>query len=135
VIFTVEQSSPVPISEQIYAQVIYGIASGALPPGELIPSVRDLALELRVHPNTVAKAYRDLVREGRMVVPRPGRGLEVMPNAPAAARKLRQQIVSQRLRHVLREMMSTGLPRDEIRQLVEDELSRVDGQRRVREKP
>src|SRR4051794_34705472 len=56
--------STVPIYEQIVAQVIFAIASGSKAVGELIPSVRDLALQLTVHPNTVARAYQELERRG-----------------------------------------------------------------------
>src|SRR5438046_1547696 len=60
----VHPQSPVSIYEQIVAQVIFGVAADALVPGTLIPSVRDLAQRLLVHPNTVAKAYQELERPG-----------------------------------------------------------------------
>ena len=53
----VHPQSTVPIYEQIVSQVIFGVAAGGLVPGSLIPSVRDLAQRLLVHPNTVAKAF------------------------------------------------------------------------------
>ena len=58
------QHSTVPIYEQIVSQVIFGVAAGGLVPGSLIPSVRDLAQRLLVHPNTVARAFQELEKRG-----------------------------------------------------------------------
>ena len=59
-----------PLSEQLRSALASRIASGRLAPGERMPTVRDLAAELDVAPNTVAKAYRDLASTGLIV----GRG-------------------------------------------------------------
>ena len=71
----VHPQSTVPIYEQIVSQVIFGVAAGGLVPGSLIPSVRDLAQRLLVHPNTVAKAFQELERRG-VVSARRGIGME-----------------------------------------------------------
>src|SRR5438270_13639518 len=130
--FTIHPESPVPIYEQIVAQVTFSIASGALEPGMLIPSVRDLAGKLLVHPNTVARAFQELERRG-VVTARRGRGMEVTAEAPAVCRTLRREIVRGRVREALREATSSALAPEAIRQLVEEELARCDGQRRARE--
>ena len=122
--------SPIPIHEQIVNQVIFGIASGSLEVGKLIPSVRDLALKLTVHPNTVAKAFQELERKG-VVTARRGRGMEVTPEAPALCRSYRQETVRRRIADVLREAASSALEAEEIRRLVEEELERVSGPRRA----
>jgi GntR family transcriptional regulator len=62
--FALNSKSGVPIYRQIQDQVRYGIASGLLTPGEQLPTVRSLAVELAVNPNTVIKAYSELEREG-----------------------------------------------------------------------
>ncbi|HMF18595.1 MAG TPA: GntR family transcriptional regulator, partial [Gemmataceae bacterium] len=59
-IFAIQADGAVPIYEQIVAQVIYGVAAGTLEVGTFIPSVRELAEQLVVHPNTVARAYVEL---------------------------------------------------------------------------
>ena len=128
-LFDVQPESPVPIYEQIVAQVIFGIASGDLEVGALIPSVRDLAVRIRVHPNTVAKAYQDLERQG-VVATKRGRGMEVTAEAPAVCRARRQEIVRGRLREALREAASSALAPEDIRRLVDEELTRVNGKRR-----
>jgi GntR family transcriptional regulator len=127
-LFSVEPKSDVPIYEQIISQVIFGIASGSLAVGELIPSVRDLGQRLTVHPNTVAKAYQFL-EERRLITARRGRGMEVTPEAPALCRHQRQSILRDRLRDVLREAVSSGLTPEEVRDLVEQELALVNGRK------
>ena len=123
----IDFESKIPIFEQIEAQVIFSIASGSRVPGELIPSVRDLGERLGVHPNTVAKAYQELERKG-VVAARRGRGMEVTPEAPSLARGERKRILCERLRNALREAVSSHLPLDDIRRLVEEELAHVNGQ-------
>jgi DNA-binding transcriptional regulator YhcF (GntR family) len=123
-LFQVDPNSKITIYEQIQAQVIFGIASGSLAVGELIPSVRDLGERLRVHPNTVAKAYHELEKAG-ILVTRRGRGMEVPAEAVALCRRHRHDILRARLTDTLREVVSSGLEADEIRQLVENELQRL----------
>lgn len=125
----IEPKSPVPIYEQIVTQVIFGIASGAAPAGTLIPSVRDLAQRLLVHPNTVARAVQELERRG-VVTARRGRGMEVTTEATTLCKSQRQEIVRHRVRDALREAVSSALPADEIRKLVEEELHRANGRKR-----
>jgi GntR family transcriptional regulator len=129
-LFNIHPNSPIPIFEQIVNQVIFGIASGAVEVGELIPSVRDLGVRLSVHPNTVAKAFQELERKG-VVAARRGKGMEVTPEAPDLCREYRQGEVRKRIRDALREASTSGLSPDELRALVEEELYRVNGKRRV----
>jgi DNA-binding transcriptional regulator YhcF (GntR family) len=130
-LFDIDQDSKsLSIFEQIVRQVIFGIASGAVEVGDLIPSVRTLGVQLRVHPNTVAKAFQELERMG-VVAERRGRGMEVTPEAPELCRRYRQDKVRERIREALREAATSGLSPDELRALVEEELYRVNGKRRV----
>jgi len=132
-IFSIQPDGPVAIYEQIVAQVIYGVAAGTLEVGTFIPSVRELAEQLLVHPNTVARAFQELERAG-VVTPRRGRGMEVTEDALATCRTKRQELVRGRIRHALREAAASVLPPDEIRRLVEEELAAVNGKRRPKEK-
>ena len=129
----IQPDSPVPIYEQIVAQVTFGIASGAVEVGSLIPSVRELAQRLLVNPNTVARAFQELERSG-VITPKRGLGMEVTVEAPAACRAQRRDIVRGRIRQALREAASSALEPDEIRKLVDEELSRANGRRQSREK-
>jgi len=58
------RNSDVPLQEQIAEQVVFSISTGKLSAGEQLPSVRALAVRLKIHHNTVSKAYRELVRRG-----------------------------------------------------------------------
>src|SRR5262249_62272770 len=62
--FTLDPKRGVPIYRQIQDLIRYGVGSGRLRPGEQLPTVRALAVELSVTPNTVIKAYSELEREG-----------------------------------------------------------------------
>ena len=110
------------IYDQIVRQVKFAVACGALRPGEMVPSVRELARELALNPNTVARAYRELQGEGVLSVLR-GTGLEVAEDALDRCRNQRVELIRKRLRQVLTEAFQSQLDADELRALVEQELS------------
>ncbi len=62
--FWLSKSSEVPLREQLTTQVLLGIFSNDLKPGQKLPSTREMALRFRIHPNTVSAAYRDLASRG-----------------------------------------------------------------------
>ena len=72
-IFEVDLHSPKPIYQQLVDQVKLARASGRLRPGDRMPSIRDVAVELRVNRNTVARVYGELEREG-LIYTRTGQG-------------------------------------------------------------
>jgi|OpeIllAssembly_1097287.scaffolds.fasta_scaffold171074_2 GntR family transcriptional regulator len=78
----VDPTLPVPIWSQIEESVRHLVASGRLRPGEVLPSVRDLARDQRINPNTVAKAYQRLVEAG-VLETRRGEGTFVAERPPA----------------------------------------------------
>lgn len=119
----VRPDSPVPIYEQIAAQLTFAVAAGDLPPGELVPSVRDLAAELVVNPNTVQRAYTELERAG-VLETRRGLGMAVTPDAPKLCRNQRKTLVLTRLREALREAAAAGLTAVDVVKMVEDEWPR-----------
>ena len=80
--FRLDSKSGVPIYRQIMDQIRHGIASGRLRPAEQLPTVRALAVELAVNPNTVIKAYTELERQGVLTTEQ-GSGTFVAP-LPAA---------------------------------------------------
>ncbi len=83
-------SSGVPIYRQIEDQVRYGVASGALRPGDQLPTVRALAVDLAVNPNTVIKAYTELERDG-IVTTEQGSGTFVSASAAPPSEGERQE--------------------------------------------
>ena len=78
----VDATLPAPIWSQIEEGVRYLVASGTLRPGDTLPSVRDLAREQRINPNTVAKAYQRLAEAG-ILETRRGEGTFVADEPPA----------------------------------------------------
>lgn len=64
--FRLDLRSGVPVYRQIIDQVLAGVASGTLAPGDQLPTVRQMAVELAVNPNTVLRAYRELEIRGML---------------------------------------------------------------------
>ena len=64
--FELDPSAPTPPSEQLADQVRFAVAAGRLDVGDRLPSVRELAAQVRINPNTVSRAWRELEREGTL---------------------------------------------------------------------
>src|SRR5271166_4623394 len=110
-LMSIQTDSSIPAYKQIVTQVIFAIASGGLEPGTMIPSVRELAQRLLVHPNTVAKAFQELERQGVVAAIR-GRGMEVTAQAPPLCRGRRKEIIQKRIGAALREAAASALSAD-----------------------
>jgi GntR family transcriptional regulator len=112
--------SSMPIYQQIVTQIRHGIATGALETGELVPSVRSLAEQLLINPNTVAKAYSDLSKDG-LLEPLPGRGLAVAPRRAGLGltRAERLRRIDPLIAQVLQEAVALELTTDDLRELLE----------------
>lgn len=119
--FTINTTDSLPIYAQLVRQIKYAIASQALRPGQLLPSVRQLSVELAINPNTVARAYQQLQQEDILESLR-GRGLVVRAGATVTCRQMRRELISQRLHTILSEARQSGLAETEITNLVEQHL-------------
>ena len=114
--------SGTPIYTQIVEQVKQQVVSGELKPGDQLPTVRALALELRVNFNTVARAYR-LLDEAGIISTQQGRGtyiLDVPP--PEQTDKLRQQALEALTRDYVNEAFHLGCNREEISKALKEQL-------------
>lgn len=120
----IDPQNGVAIYEQIVRQVNFAVAGEALVSGDLVPSVRELARQLAVNPNTVARAYRQLQSEGVLQTVR-GTGLAVSAGAAKRCRAARTKLLRERIRQVLGEAKQSRLAPQDIRTLVEEELSRL----------
>ena len=118
------------VYDQIVRQIKFAVADGALAAGELIPSVREMARELAINPNTVARAYRQLQDDGVLEAVR-GTGLAVAGSARRQCQHERTKLIRSRLRTVLEEAVSSGLEPQEIEQLFRAESIAA---RRVKQK-
>jgi len=123
--FQIDLASELAIHDQVVRQVKFAVASEVIKAGELVPSVRELARELAINPNTVARAYRQLQSEQVLDSVR-GTGLAVANGAAKRCRGQRVDLIRARLREVLAEAKQSRLAVDQIRNLIHDELAIVE---------
>lgn len=113
----------VPIYLQVMQQIKYLIASGRLEPGEELPSIRVLAEQLLVNPNTIARAYRELEVAG-VVEKRRTAGTYVAESGSPLARKERLKLLKERIDQLLVEAFQMGFDLDEVlKQVQQSELA------------
>ena len=123
--FTLNNSSGVPYYRQIVNQVKYLVASGQLMPDEELPSVRALAQQLLVTPNTVVKAYRELELEG-VVRKRRGAGTYISETASPLTRKEQRKILAERADVLLAEARQMDFTFDEVTELLQQREKLLD---------
>lgn len=99
-ILILDPESPVPPYEQIGAQIRFHIATGRLPPQALLPSVRQLAQDLRIAPNTVMRAYNELEHEG-WVIASARRGVTVAHPSQTQIAQARAETLEKAVAHLL----------------------------------
>jgi GntR family transcriptional regulator len=112
---------PRPIARQIVDGVRRLIASGSLPVGAMLPSVRGLAQQLTVNPNTVAKAYAELTAEG-WLDSRAGLGLFVAPPRQMLSDEERGRRLDDAVQRFVGDVVGLGYDNGTIVQRVADEL-------------
>jgi GntR family transcriptional regulator len=117
-LFRVDTNNGLAIYDQIGRQLKFAVAHGVLREGDLVPSVRELAQQVAVNPNTVARSYRDLQVEG-VLEPLRGEGLRVSAGAQQRCREQRQTLLQSRLRGAILECRHGGFTTAEIRALID----------------
>jgi DNA-binding transcriptional regulator YhcF (GntR family) len=122
---TIDRSLKVSVYEQVASQIRQLVASGALVPGTTLPPVRQLATELGVNLNTVARAYRLLKAEGFLVT-RERTGVSVAAPAKTIGPTERASRLGE-LRTALARLRQAGMEPDELRRLAQRELLDVIG--------
>ena len=120
----VDATSFVPIYEQIKQGIVRLVATGRLKVGEPLPSIRDLAAEIIVNPNTVARAYRELEQDG-LVSTQKGRGSFVADRARLDVDRDIKAHLGQALDEAIAEARRYDLDSGAIRELFEDRLRRA----------
>jgi GntR family transcriptional regulator len=111
--FRIDPSSRLPIYRQLTHQYRESVARGKLLPGERLPSVRDLSRTLVVNPNTVARVYTELEREG-LLNTRPGLGVFVAEPKAELTRKVRKERLQKLLDGFLTEAVHLGFSAAEV---------------------
>lgn len=115
--YEISSSSRLPIYQQLVQQVREAIARGELKPEDRLPSVRQLSRDLVINPNTVARAYTELEREG-LLSNRPGRGVFVAEPREELTREARRRRLVEGLDRFLTEAVHLGFSEDEVARLV-----------------
>ncbi len=121
--FSVSTASKLPIYQQLAQQVREAIARGDLAPDAGLPSVRQLSRDLVVNPNTVARAYTELEREG-LLVSRPGRGIFVAQPRNDLTRAARDRRLTEQLDRWLTEAVHLGYAAEDVLRLVAERVPR-----------
>ena len=120
----VDTSSFVPIYEQIKTQIKSKIALDIMKPNDPLPSIRDLATDLLINPNTVARAYRELEREGFISTWR-GKGCYVADNSPGLFKQNRAVILNRIFDEAIEEAKKFGLSHKKIIAVFEQRLRKA----------
>ena len=122
--FTVDPRSGVPLYLQLIEQIKRAVALGTLAAGEQLPTVKALAVDLIINPNTVARAYRELERD-RVIETSPGRGSFVRAGEmPAEARRPGFDVAEGVLSDAVRESRALGVAARDLRTLFERAIAR-----------
>jgi GntR family transcriptional regulator len=123
VILRIDPQSPEPIFEQVAFQVKTAVARGEIEGGDKLPSVRELSKELAINPNTVARAYEALERDG-VIVRRQGSGCFVTGETSALRLEERRKRLDQLVQRAVTEAFHLGLDGDDVRAAIERHLKR-----------
>lgn len=111
---SIDPNSSVPIYQQIGDYIRRAVAAGVYRPGEMIPSLRAMALDLTVNPNTVQRAYEELEREG-LIQARKGLGMFVTKNGAASAQTKSEAAVYSAFNQGIRAGQAANMPPKRIR--------------------
>src|SRR5262245_40543725 len=121
--FRIEPASRTPIYRQLVAQIREAVARGRLKPDERLPSVRDLSRQLVINPNTVARVYTELERDG-VLNTRPGLGVFVAQPKTDLTRRARKDRLTALVDGLLTEAVHLGFAADGGLALVSERMAR-----------
>ena len=123
--FQIDFANELPIYDQVVRQIKFAVAGELLKEGELVFSVRELARELTINPNTVSRAYRQLQDDGVLVSVR-GTALAVAAGAAKRCREDRVELIRVRLEQVFAEARQSRIDPHKLRALVEQQLAKIE---------
>jgi len=128
VLITIDAADARPIYVQIMDEIRRAVVLGTVKPDDPLPSVRQLAGELKVNPNTVQQAYRELEREGLVYVRR-GQGTFVSEEAAVETDKERRELARMVADRALREAYRNGLSSDDLVEAIREAATAAGGAR------
>ena len=121
----IDPAASAPLFEQLVQGVKEAVAGGQLAVGDKLPSVRELARELAINPNTVARAYERLEAED-VIVRRQGAGCFVKQRSSSLTARERKRRLADAMRRLVTDAFHTGASADEITAALAAELDRLD---------
>lgn len=121
-----------PVYLQVADQVKAAAASGALRPGEALPSIRPLAEELRVNRNTIAKAYTELENQG-VIETLPGKGCFLKENHSPLRKEIRRKLLTEEIDQAIVMAHHLQVPAAEFLKLIEERMKALENKRRASE--
>ncbi len=122
--FQIDVMSRTPVYEQIIEQMERLLLNGILGSGSQMPSVRSLSVELSINPNTIQKAYTELIRRGLLYAV-PGKGCYVSPEAMHLIARAKEEELAD-FGETIREMALAGIKKEVILSTVEEVYARVE---------
>ena len=131
-LFQLDFKSGKPVYLQLVDQVRLAAASGALRPGEPLPSIRPLAEELRVNRNTIAKAYAELESQG-VIETLPGKGCFLKENNSPLKKDVRRKLLIAEIDQAIVQAHHLQVPRGEFIELVRERFDTLEEKQRARE--
>jgi GntR family transcriptional regulator len=131
-LFKINFNSGMPVYLQLVDQVKAAAASGALQPGEALPSIRPLAEELRLNRNTVAKAYSELESLG-VIETLPGKGCFLKQNHSPLRKEIRRKLLIEEIDEAIVMAHHLQVPGPEFLELVQERLEMLEDKRRANE--
>ena len=131
--FHIDPSSGTPIYRQIVDQVRQAVASGVMRPGDRLPSVREMAVELAVNPNTIAKAYQELERDGVIETPR-GKGSYIADREHTLSAEERRRQFAEAVDKLVADAYRLGIDSESAVTLFRERLAEAE-RRRAGEQP
>ena len=120
----VESSSGLPIVRQIADQIRSQCASGALVPGDRLPSVRQLAKDVLVNQNTILRVYERLTAEG-LLERRHGDGTYVADRLPRGQAKAQLEVLGQEVDRLVHRAMDLGVEPKQVHDMVDESVKRI----------
>lgn len=119
----IDHSSGVPIYRQIMEQIKYSIAKGSLAPGDRLPAIRQLSLDLKVNPNTVIKAYSELEHD-QVIVTKRGMGTFVSDKKIEIKRSEKVETVTLLTERLAVEAVQLDISKADLLRIIEKTLTR-----------
>ncbi|MBX7246661.1 MAG: GntR family transcriptional regulator [Candidatus Sumerlaeaceae bacterium] len=122
--FEVDFNDSKAVYQQLMDQVKFAVASGRIQPGDRLPSIRDVAIQVRVNRNTVARVYGELEREG-IIYSRAGQGAFISDRGSSLSRAEQRRQLTARLDELITQARLFDITREKITEWFQERLNAI----------